>query len=148
MPDWLDLVLKTFLAILRTGSFCLALSISDLVNAGVSLRIGAANHSFQGAFFCHKNLLHAARLPEHFVPQVFQVFLTTKQMRGSIPLYLDTVAASASNCRGKQLASLLSLSDAHVNLLLEHNAQVRALITLVKVFLCIVTNESYSTLNY
>ncbi|CAO3673307.1 unnamed protein product [Umbelopsis vinacea] len=53
-------------------------------------------------------------------------------MRGSIPLYLDTVAGSASNCRGKQLASLLSLSDAHVNSLLEHNAQPAGLVAVAR----------------
>lgn len=46
-------------------------------------------------------------------------------MRGAIPTYLDSVSNAALKCRGKQLAALLSLSDAHVNTLLEHNAQVR-----------------------
>ncbi|GAB5590259.1 COP9 signalosome (CSN) subunit [Umbelopsis nana] len=53
-------------------------------------------------------------------------------MRTSIPLYLETVAGSASNCRGKQLASLLSLSDPHVNTLLEHNAQPSGLVEVAR----------------
>ncbi|KAI8583585.1 hypothetical protein K450DRAFT_221832 [Umbelopsis ramanniana AG] len=44
-------------------------------------------------------------------------------MKKAIPAYLDSVSNAAITCRGKQLASLLSLSDAHVNTLLEHNAQ-------------------------
>lgn len=48
-----------------------------------------------------------------------------RTMKSTIPVYLETIASAAANTRGKQLASLTSLSDSHVDNILEHNVQVR-----------------------
>ncbi|KAG2174209.1 hypothetical protein INT43_004230 [Umbelopsis isabellina] len=53
-------------------------------------------------------------------------------MKSSIPVYLETVANAAANCRGKQLASLTSLSDSHVDNILEHNVQPAGLVNIAR----------------